>query len=158
MEKNYTRKFLQIQGFDLDDEALAEIGAWMRWPYVLCASILTVGVALASPAILWTLSTVAIATVFLPYHPFNYVYNYGVRHLTGTRPLPPGTVQGKFSCGVGGVWLIATSAAFFTGAATVGYVLGGVLVAIATLLATTQLCIPSVIFNALFGRKLCETA
>jgi hypothetical protein len=158
MEKNYTRKFLQIQGFDLDDEALAEIGAWMRWPYVLCASILTVGVVLASPAILWTLSTVAIATVFLPYHPFNYVYNYGVRHLTGTRPLPPGTVQGKFSCGVGGVWLIATGAAFFTGAATVGYVLGGVLVAIATLLATTQLCIPSVIFNALFGRKLCETA
>jgi Domain of unknown function (DUF4395) len=158
MEKNYTRKFLQIQGFNLDDEALAEIGAWMRWPYVLCASILTVGVVLASPAILWTLSTVAIATVFLPYHPFNYVYNYGVRHLTGTRPLPPGTVQGKFSCGVGGVWLIATGAAFFTGAATVGYVLGGVLVAIATLLATTQLCIPSVIFNALFGRKLCETA
>ncbi|MBW2588707.1 MAG: DUF4395 family protein [Deltaproteobacteria bacterium] len=158
MEKNYTRKFLEIQGFNLDDEALAEIGAWMRWPYVLCASILTVGVVLASPAILWTLSTVAIATVFLPYHPFNYVYNYGVRHLTGTRPLPPGTVQGKFSCGVGGVWLIATGAAFFTGAATVGYVLGGVLVAIATLLATTQLCIPSVIFNALFGRKLCETA
>jgi hypothetical protein len=158
MEKNYTRKFLQIQGFNLDDEALAEIGPWMRWPYVLCASILTVGVVLASPAILWTLSTVAIATVFLPYHPFNYVYNYGVRHLTGTRPLPPGTVQGKFSCGVGGVWLIATGAAFFTGAATVGYVLGGALVAIATLLATTQLCIPSVIFNALFGRKLCETA
>jgi len=158
MEKNYTRKFLQIQGFDLDDEALAEIGAWMRWPYVLCASILTVGVVLASPAILWTLSTVAIATVFLPYHPFNYVYNYGARHLTGTRPLPPGTVQGKFSCGVGGVWLIATGAAFFTGATTAGYVLGGVLVAIATLLATTQLCIPSVIFNALFGRKLCETA
>ncbi|MBW2162346.1 MAG: DUF4395 family protein [Deltaproteobacteria bacterium] len=158
MEKNYTRKFLEIQGFNLDDEALVEIGAWMRWPYVLCASILTVGVVLASPAILWTLSTVAIATVFLPYHPFNYVYNYGVRHLTGTRPLPPGTVQGKFSCGVGGVWLIATGAAFFTGAATVGYVLGGVLVAIATLLATTQLCIPSVIFNALFGRKLCETA
>ena len=158
MEKNYTRKFLQIQGFNLDDEALAEIGAWMRWPYVLCASILTVGVVLASPAILWTLSTVAIATVFLPYHPFNYVYNHGVRYLTGTRPLPPGTVQGKFSCGVGGVWLIATGAAFFTGAATVGYVLGGVLVAIATLLATTHLCIPSVIFNALFGRKLCETA
>ena len=60
---------------ELDDEALAEIGAWMRWPYVLCASILTVGVVVASPAILWTLSTVAIATVFLPYHPFNYVYN-----------------------------------------------------------------------------------
>ena len=158
MEKNHTRKFLQIQGFDLDDEALAEIGPWMRWPYVFCASILTVGVLLASPAVLWTLSTIAIATVFLPSHPFNYLYNHGVRHLTGTRPLPPGTAQGKFSCGVGGVWLIATGAAFFAGATTVGYVLGGVLVAMATLVATTHLCIPSMVFNALFGRKLCRLA
>jgi len=35
MEKNHTRKFLQIQGFNLDDDALAEIGPWMRWPYAL---------------------------------------------------------------------------------------------------------------------------
>lgn len=153
MTKNHTRKYLQIQGHHLDDDALSEIGPWMRWPYVLCASILTVGVALASPTILWTLSAVALATVFLPSHPFNYIYNYVVRHLTGTRPLPPSTIQGRFSCGVGGTWLIATGAAFFTGATTTAYVLGGALVAVATLLATTQICIPSIIFNAIFQRK-----
>ena len=96
MEKNHTRKYLQIQGFNLDDDALAEIGPWMRWPYVFCASILTVGVVLASPWIIWSLAAIAISTVFLPSHPFNYVYNYGVRRLTGTRALPPGTAQGKF--------------------------------------------------------------
>ncbi|MBW1761490.1 MAG: DUF4395 family protein [Deltaproteobacteria bacterium] len=158
MAKNHTRKYLQIQGFNLDDDALAEIGQWMRWPYVFCASILAVGVALASPGIIWTLSAIAIATVFLPSHPFNYVYNYGVRHLTGTCPLPQGTVQGKFSCGVGGVWLVGTGAAFFTGATTVGYVSGGVMVAMATLVATTHVCIPSMIYNAFFERKQTQPA
>jgi hypothetical protein len=153
MEKNHTRKYLQIQGYNLDDDTLSEIGPWMRWPYVLCASILTVGVVLASPWVIWALATIAIATVFLPSHPFNYVYNYGVRHLTGTRPLPPGTRQGKFSCGVGGTWLLGTGAAFFVGATTVGYVLGGVMAAMAALVATTHVCIPSIVYNVLFENK-----
>jgi len=150
MEKNHTRKYLQIQGHYLDDDALAEIGPWMRWPYVFCASILVTGVVLASPWIIWTLSAIALATVFTPSHPFNYVYNYGVRHLTGTRPLPPSTPQGKFACGVGGVWLAVTGFAFFVGATTVGYVLGGVMSAMAVLVATTHVCIPSMIYNAIF--------
>jgi hypothetical protein len=99
MEKNHTRKHLEIQGHCLNDEALAEIGPWMRWPYVWCSSLLIVAVALASPWFLWILAAIAIGTVFLPSHPFNYLYNYGVRHLTGTRPLPRSTAQGKFACG-----------------------------------------------------------
>jgi hypothetical protein len=153
MSISHTRKFLQLQGYDLDDEALKELGPWMRWPYVFCASILITGVFLASPAIIWTLAAIAGATVFLPSHPFNYPYNYAVRHLTGTRPLPPGTAQGRFACGIGAVWLAGTGYAFFTGATMVGYVLGGVMVVIATLVATTQLCIPSLVYKLLFGPK-----
>jgi len=153
MQKNHTRKHLQIQGHYFDDEALAEIGQWMRWPYVLCASMLIVGVVLASPWVIWALAAIATTTLFLPSHPFNYIYNYGVRHLTGTRPLPPSTAQGKFACGVGGAWLVGVGIAFFVGATTLGYVLGGVLAAIATLVASTHVCIPSMIYNALFQRK-----
>jgi hypothetical protein len=153
MEQNHTRKYLQIQGHYLDDEALAEIGPWMRWPYVLCSTMVIVGVVLASPWVIWTLAAIAAGTVFLPSHPFNYIYNYGVRHLTGTRPLPPSTAQGKFACGVGAAWLVGIGIAFFVGATTVGYVLGGVLAAVATLVASTHVCIPSMIYNALFQRK-----
>lgn len=97
MDKNHTRKYLQVQGFHLDDDALAEIGPWMRWPYALCASILVTGVVLAGFA-------------------------------------------------------------FFTGATTVGYVLGGVLAAMATLLAMTHICIPSFVYNAIVGTKPSEHA
>jgi hypothetical protein len=158
MNKNHTCKELQIQGHYLDDEALAEIGPWMRWPYVFCASILVAGVALASPWVVWGLSAMAITTVFTPSHPFNYLYNHGVRHLTGTRPLPRNTAQGKFACGVAGIWLIATGAAFFVGATTLGYVVGGVLAAVATLVATTHICIPSRVYNALFDRTQTQPA
>ena len=158
MEKNHTRKHLQIQGHCLNDEALAEIGPWMRWPYVLCASGVVVGVALASPWVIWALAAIATGTLFLPSHPFNYIYNYGVRHLTGTRPLPPSTAQGRFACGVGGVWLLGTGVAFFVGATTVGYVLGGALAAVGTLVASTHVCIPSMAYNALFVRRQPQSA
>ena len=99
-----------------------------RWPEFPDAAVLVGPMAAFS-----ALAAIATTTVFLPSHPFNYVYNYGVRHVTGTRPLPPSTPQGRFACGVGGVWLAATGAAFFVGATTLGYVLGGVMAAMATL-------------------------
>ena len=158
MNTNHTRRHLQIQGYDFDDDTLAEIGPWMRWPYFVCASLLVTGVTLASPWFLWALTVIAAGAVFLPNHPFNYVYNYGVRHLTGTRPLPPGTPQGKFACGVASVWLIATGAAFFAGATTLGYVLGAALAVPAVLVGTTHVCIPSMVYNALFDRKKSQPA
>ena len=158
MSMNHTRKELENQGHFLDDEALAEIGPWMRWPYVLCSSLMIASIIAASPWALWTLSTIALATVFLPSHPFNLPYNYVVRHLTGTRPLPPSTKQGKFACGIAGVWLIATGAAFYVGATTLGYVLGGALSVPAMLVATTQICIPSYVYNAIFDKKETQPA
>lgn len=158
MSINPTRNRLEAQGHRLDDEALAEIGPWMRWPYVLCSSLMITSIIVGSPWALWALSTVALSTVFLPSHPFNLPYNYGVRYLTGTRPLPPSTKQGKFACGIAGVWLIATGAAFFVGATTLGYVLGGILSVPATLVATTHICIPSIVYNAIFERKETQPA
>jgi hypothetical protein len=54
---------------------------------------------------------------------------------------------------VGGAWLVGTGIAFFVGATPVGYVLGGVLAAVSILVASTHVCIPSMIYNALFQRK-----
>ena len=158
MSMNHTRKELENQGHFLDDEALAEIGPWMRWPYVLCSSLMIASIVVVSPWAVWTLSTIALATVFLPSHPFNLPYNYVVRHLIGTRPLPPSTKQGKFACGIAGVWLIATGAAFYVGATTLGYVLGGALSVPAMLVATTQICISSYVYNAIFENKETQPA
>jgi hypothetical protein len=81
-----------------------------------------------------------------------------VRHLTGTRPLPPGTTQGRFAGGAGALMLAGIGYAFFSGATMVGYVVGGTMAAMVTFLAATHVCLPSLVYKALFGRKTIRVA
>ena len=89
----------------------------------------------------------------MPFHPFDLLYNYGARYITGTRSLPHHGPQRRFACGIAFVWLIATGWAFHSGAATLGYVLGVPLILVAALVSITHFCIPSLIYNTLFRRK-----
>lgn len=147
------RDRLEAQGFcDLDDATLAEVGPWLRWAPVLCALFMILGVFLQSPVVLWTLAATAFLGVFLPFHPFDLLYNHGVRHLTGTRPLPHNGPQRKFACGLASAWLLATGGAFYAGAGTLGFALGIPLILVAALVSITHICIPSMIYNYLFGK------
>ena len=142
---------LAAQGFrNLDDETLAEIGPWMRWAPAICALVMAAGTLLASPPLLWGLAGIALLGALFHRHPFDLVYNHGVRYLTGTRPLPPHGPQRRFACGVATVWLAGTGLAFHEGAMTLGYVLGGAITAVAALVGVTHFCIPSLVYNTLF--------
>ena len=148
------RRRIEAQGFcDLDDASLAEFALWLRWSPALCTAVMAVGVALASPAVLWTLAGIALLGALLPFHPFDLLYNYGARHLTGTRPLPRQGPQRRFACGLAAGWLVATGWAFDVGANTAGYALGVPLILVAALVSTTHVCIPSMIYNALFASR-----
>jgi hypothetical protein len=145
------RSRLEAQGFrNLDDGTLAEIGPWMRWSPAICAVVMAIGTILASPPVLWGLAGIALLGALFPRHPFDLLYNHGVRHLTGTRPLPRHGPQRRFACGVATVWLTGTAFAFHQGAMALGYVLGGAITAVATLVAVTHFCIPSLVYNTLF--------
>lgn len=147
------RRRLEVQGFcGLDDATLEEVGPWLRWSPVLCTLVMIAGVTLESPAILWTLAAIAALGSLLPFHPFDLIYNHGARYLTGTRPLPRHGPQRRFACGIATVWLVATGWTFQTGAVTLGYVLGIPLILVAGLVSATHICIPSLIYNALFSR------
>jgi hypothetical protein len=146
-----TRRRLNVQGFcDLDDESLAPVAPWLRMAFGMCALLAGAGTALASPPILWFLTAIATLAALFPVHPFDLIYNHGIRYLRNTGPLPKRRIQSRFACGLGAVWLVATAWAFQSGLPTVGYVLGGMLTGIAVLVSTTDICIPSMIFNAIF--------
>lgn len=149
-----TRRRLNVQGFsDVDDENLADVAPWLRMAFGMCALLAGAGTALASPAILWVLMLIAALAALFPVHPFDLIYNYGIRYLRNTGPLPKRRAQSRFACGVGAVWLVATVWAFQSGALLAGYILGGALTGIAVLVSTTDICIPSMIYNALFLRS-----
>ena len=149
-----TRHRLEEQGFcGLDDATLAEVGPWLRWSPVLCTFFMILGVSLQSPVVLWLLASMAFLGAFLPFHPFDLLYNHGVRHLAGTRPFPHNGPQRKFACGLASAWLVATGWAFHVGASTLGFSLGIPLVLVAALVSVTNICIPSMIYNYLFGKR-----
>ena len=148
------RKRLEAQGFcKLNDTEFGELAPWLRWSPAFCTIFMIAGVALESPVVLWSLAAMAFAGALLPFHPFDLLYNYGARYLTGTGPLPNHGPQRRFACGIATVWLIGTGWAFHVGAQALGYLLGVPLILVAALVSVTHICIPSIIYNALHTKQ-----
>jgi len=145
-------RLLDIQGFDtVDAQELARVAPWLRLAFGLCTVLGGLGTVLASPAILLVLAALATIAAASPVHPFDLIYNFGIRHLTGTGPLPGRGVPTRFGCGVGAVFLVVTAWAFSAGYAVAGYALGGILTFVVLLVSTTDICIPSMIYRSIFG-------
>lgn len=148
------RKRLDIQGYGcVDDRILERTQLWLRFSPALCGVIAAAGVALASPEILWGLAVIAAAGAILPFHPFDLIYNAGIARITGSPRLPRNGPPRRFACAMASVGLTATGALFAAEYGVAGYVLGGALVAVATLLTATHICIPSMIYRVTLGRR-----
>lgn len=147
------RTMLDIQGFDgVDDALLVRTQHWLRLAPALCGIIAAIGTALAAPWVLWGLAVIAAAGAALPFHPFDLIYNAGVRRVTGGPKLPDNGPPRRFACGLGSAWLVATGLLFVGGNSAAGYVLGGALVGVAGLVATTHICLPSIMFRTACGQ------
>lgn len=150
---------LDVQGFDtVDEDLLVQVAPWLRLAFGLCAALAIVGTALASTPLLLTLAGIAFLAALSPVHPFDLIYNFGIRHLRSTPPLPGRGPPSRFACGVGALWLIVTVAAFESALTTVAYGLGFTLAGVALLVSTMDVCIPSMFFRAVFGAPLPRTA
>jgi len=144
-----TMRRLHLQGFAVDDAWLAEVSPWLRLSPALCGTFAALGTATASPTILFALAGIALLGAVMPFHPFDFIYNYGIRFLVGKRPLPPNGAPRRFSCGIAAVWLVATALCFLSGQATAGYTLGALFIVVAGLMSTTDICIPSLMYHLL---------
>lgn len=147
-----TRRLLDIQGFDtVEERQLAEVAPWLRLAFGLCALLGAIGTAAASPTVLLVLAPIAALAAARPVHPFDAIYNHGIRRFTGTCPLPKRGAPSRFACGLGAVWVLVAAWAFSAGYAVLGYALGASLTAVALLVSTTDVCIPSMFYRSVFG-------
>lgn len=143
---------LDVQGFDgvpLDE--LAPVAPWLGMAYTLCATLAIIGTGLASVPLLLALAVIAGLAALFPVHPFDLIYNHGIRHIRGTGPLPRRAPQGRFACAIATTFLVAEIWAFTQGWMIAGYVLGASLAAVGLLVGLLDICIPSMIYRALFG-------
>ncbi len=151
------RERIQAQGFcGLDDKTYAQINYPLRLSPAICMVWATVGTAFASPTILWALVPFAALGAILPGHPFDVLYNYGLRHLLGTPALPRYGARRRFVCALATIMLIATAWGFQAGMPLLGSIAGWSLVAAAFVNVSTGFCIPSFIVRLFFGKVVCR--
>lgn len=149
-----TRNRLMVQGYcSYTDGELRAHRFGIRFAYVLCGTLVLLGLLLNYLPLLMAAAAIALLGVFPPRHPFDYLYNHLVRHLLRKPRLPPRTAQGRFACGIAAIWLSATVYLFLHHHAVAGYLFGAVLLCSAALVSTTDVCIPSMIYNRIWKRK-----
>ena len=149
------RRRLETQGYiGFNDSELNDFKFGIRFAYYLCGSLVVIGLLLTNLKILTFTAIIAFFGSLPPYHPFDYFYNYVIRHLVNKPKMPPRSNQGRFACGIATVWVSGIIYLFYVGLNFLGYLAGGILVLIATLVSTMDICIPSMIYNFLFKRKL----
>ena len=147
------RHLLDIQGFgDVDDVTLGRTQLWLRLSPALCGVIAAAGVIFASPPVLFGLAVIAAAGAILPFHPFDLAYNLVLRRWTRGPRLPSNGAPRRFACGLASAWLVITGGLFAVGYDVPAYALGAAFVAVAALVATTHICIPSIMFRTACGQ------
>ena len=134
------RANLTPQGYCLGDAGRRRLAVGLRFSTGLC--LVVVALALQSPIMVFALSGIGVVASFAARHPFDYLWNHGVRHLVGAPVLPANPRRRRDAFKVATVWLALVGALFAAGAATAGLGLGGMLVAACALVTTTNLCLP----------------
>ena len=148
------QKFLETRGITCTNDAeFVKLAPWFRFTPLLSAILIGLGTGFAFTPLLWAMVPIVALGVISPRHPFDLIYNYGVRRLTGTRPLPYNRASARFASGTALVLLIGSAIAFELDLAWLGYALGGVVISVATLVSVTHFCIPSMVYQFLFGRR-----
>ena len=147
------RTRIEAQGFlGLDRVTLLRINYWLRLAPALCMVWIATGTLLESSTILWALAPFALLGALLPGHPFDVLYNHGIRHLTQGPPLPRYRLPRRFACMFATVLLIAAASSFQFGHRVLGLGLGWFLVGAAFVNVSTGFCIASFVYGRIFGR------
>jgi Domain of unknown function (DUF4395) len=134
---------LATQGYCLTDAERRGLWHGLRFSTGLCLGLVITALALESAVMLFVLSGVGLIAGFTRRHPFDHLWNHGLRQLFDAPALPPNPPRRRHAFKVATAWLTALAVLFAAGLDTAALVLGGVLVASCGLVTVTNFCIPS---------------
>jgi hypothetical protein len=151
------RERIQAQGFcGLSDATYAQINYPLRLSPGIMMVWVALGTGLASAQILWALVPFTALGAILTGHPFDVLYNYGMRYAMGTQKLPRYGLRRRFAFAVATTMVTLSAWGFQAGVPVLGYIIGGAIVASTCLNVMTGICGPAVMAARLFGKVKCE--
>ena len=134
---------LATQGYRLPEEQSRALRVGLRFPTALCLGLVILGLALQSAVLILALVPIGAVAGWSPRHPFDLLWNHGLRHLSSAPPLPPNPERRRHAFKLATPWLACVGLLFAIGAGPVALGLGGVLVAVCAVVTTTNFCLPS---------------
>jgi Domain of unknown function (DUF4395) len=138
---------LDVQGYCLTPEESHSLRWGLRFPTALCLLLVVTALTLQSAVLILALVPIGVIAGWTRHHPFDLIWNGGVRHLSGAPDLRPNPTPRRHAFKLGAVWLLAVGLLFAVGQPTAAFLLGGVLVAVCGLVTTTNFCIPSTLLG-----------
>ena len=151
-EKRINR--LRAQGYTSETKKeLTGMAFGIRFAYRACIAILTVAMVTQSIVLFGVMLGIAFLGIVLPNHPFDYIYNFTLSGWMNRPKVPARSPQLKFACSIATAWIAAVIYLMVTGQTTLGTIMTINLIVIAMFPATSDFCIPSAIYNALFRSK-----
>ncbi|AKV02638.1 hypothetical protein AKJ09_09301 [Labilithrix luteola] len=150
MTSRFTERNLDMQGFACEtDASIAGVAPWLRLTPSLSTAWIVTGTALASPAVLFCFSLTSAFGASRREHPFDRLYNRGLRRITKTAPLPANPPPRRFAMGLAAAWAATAAALFATGHKRTGRIAGGLLGLAGATVASTHFCLGSFVYRQL---------
>jgi hypothetical protein len=143
----WTDRNLDVQGYCLTSQQSRELRWGLRLPTALCLLFVVTGLALQSAVLILALVPIGVVAGWTRRHPFDLIWNHGLRRLTGAPELPPNPKPRRHAFKLGAMWLLAVGLLFAFGQATAALVLGTLLVGVCVLNTTTNFCVPSTLLS-----------
>ena len=143
---------LGVQGYCLTKEQSHDLRWGLRFPTALCLALVITGLVLQSAALILALVPIGAVAGWTRRHPFDLVWNHGVRHLSDAPELPPNPRPRRHSFKLAAVWLLGVGLLFAFGQMTAGLILGAVLLAVCGLVTVTNFCVPSTLLGIWWRR------
>ena len=151
------RTRLEIQGFvGLSDEEVRKFNYWLRTAPAICLVWIVVGVINGSPLILSMLVPFELLGGITKGHPFDVIYNHGIRHILGLPVLPEYGTPRRFAFGMASTMTAITATLLGFGLNAFAYILGGMMILVASLQVATGLCGPALIYRLLCSQIGCK--
>lgn len=149
----WTERRTRLQGWrGPEAECANRAPAAQRVGPAVCAAGAFLGAWTGSPLLLAVMAASAIAGALAPNHPAESLYNAWLAR-RDRQTLPPNRAAKRLGCAIGAALLGGSAVAYAAGSTTLGLVLAVVLGATAAFVASTGICVPSMIFTILWGTE-----
>ena len=153
MTAGWIQTNLEVQGYCLTADESRALRWGLRFPTALCLALAITGLALQSAVLILALVPIGAIAGWTRRHPFDLIWNHGVRHLSGAPELPLNGTPRRHAFKLAAAWLLAVGLLFAFGQPTAALILGAVLVGVCGLVTTTNFCVPSTLLGIWWRRR-----